>query len=242
MRAKAYIPQLDEEFEARFHLGGQDIALDPVHLREELEGEKKRLAQLREVDVSVSVPALKQVDQERMVRDVEVALNAAQGNREAVDEGDKRLRDLKIALDQVEQELEWPRLVAEAEGLIISAREVIDDQGSFEDKRNLERVEAEVRAAMQTHDVDILMQRMNALRSLVVRLLDQKGIMPVLVFEQLREMVGEMRNPSQAQQSIAEGLQAIQMQNIDRLRIINQQLNALLPTPPPPIDMSTMSR
>lgn len=241
VRVKAYMPQLDEEFEAELHLGGQE-ARDPVRLRKELEEEKKRLAQLREASASVTMPDIEQIDDERMVRDVEVALNAAQANREAVDEGDKRLLDLKIALDKAEQALEWPRLVANAEQTITASRDIINDQGSPEDRHNFERIEAEVRTAMQSHDADLLTQRLDAMRGLVIRLIDQKGILPLLLFEQLREMVGEMRNPVAAQQLITEGMRAVQMQNIEHLRAINQQLSALLPTPPPPPDISTMNR
>jgi len=242
VRAKAYIPLLDEEFDVDLHLGDREVQADPARLKQELEKEKTRLAELREASASVSVPALEQVDDERMVRDVEVALSAAQSDPDAVDAGGKRLLDLKVALDEAEEALEWPRLVAEAEKVISAGREIIQEQGSAEDMRNLNRAEEEVRAAIRMHDTDLLQQRINTVRAVVARLLDRKGILPMLIFEQLTGMVGEMRNPVQAQQLIREGVLAVQSQNTERLKAINQQLSALLPTPPPPPDISTIGR
>ncbi len=241
IRAKAYIPLLDEEYDVALHLGDQ-VGPDPAHLKQELEKEKTRLAQLRQASTSVSMPVLEQVENERMVRDVEVALNAARSDPDAVDAGDKRLLDLKIALDEAEEALEWPRLVADAETVIIACRGIIQEQGSSEDLRNCDRAEAEVRAAIQMQDTDLLQQRLDMLRAVVIRVLDRKGILPVIIFEQLRGMIGEMRNPAQAQQLIVEGMIAAQSQNTERLKAINQQLSALLPTPPPPPDISTIGR
>lgn len=242
VRTKAFVPVLDEEFEAELKLGGEESAPDINRLKEELQQEKERLAKLRKTADPVARQTVQQIDDERIVRDVEGALDAAQVDPDAADKGDKRLLDLKVALDQAEEALEWPRLLEEAEGLLKASRDIVYQHGNQEHKNQFLRSEAEVRSAMQTHDVDLLKQRLDALRGVVVRMLDQLGVLPALAFEQLRGLKDQMRNPMQADRLIMEGQRALQAGNIDSLRTINQQLAELLPTPPPPPDLGTVLR
>jgi len=245
VRAKAYIPILDEEFEVLLHLGSEK-GPDPANLRREAEREKARLDKVRqEAQQTGDAPAqqaLERIDRERMVHDVESQLDAAGVDPDAADKCEKRLLDLRVAVDEVEDCLEWPSLVAEAKRVMAEGNRIVNEQGDHNDRRDFQKVEAEAKSALDSRDPDLLRQRVEAIRALVLRLLDRKGILQVIFFQQLRDMKPQMRDQVEADQLISRGLQAMNRQDIEGLRAINRQLAALLPSPPPPPDISTVIR
>ncbi len=110
VRTKAYIPALDEEYEdvVRF----DKVAANPERLRQDVDLEKARLDEMRIKANQTCDPgaqeALRRIDQERMVRDVEAALAKAHEDRDAADKCQKRLLDLRQAVDEVEDALGIP--------------------------------------------------------------------------------------------------------------------------------------
>ncbi len=103
-------------------------------------------------------------------------------------------------------------------------------------------MEAELDEAIQSLNADLLAQRIEALRRLAVVVLDEKGVLQVILFERLCEMRDQMRNQARANELIVAGKRAIQLEETGRLQAINQELRALLPNPPPEPDMSTVMR
>ena len=250
LRTKANIPLLDEEFEEVLHLGGEDSAQDVGKLQEELEEQKKRLQRLKRQTAfsegrnasTTEADLLEQIEKEQIVSDAENAFHAAETDPESLDVGDKRLRDLKKALDEAEAALEWPNLVKQAEDIIAWAREQVDTYGSLEDRRSFQHGEDEIQKAIQTKNADVLEVRIGALRKAIWIMLDRNDVLPYLRFEYLCTQSGEMHNPAQVQRLIEEGRNATRMQNVQLLRSINRQLEILLPVPPPPLSIGTLIR
>ncbi len=232
VRTKAYIPILHEEFEEVMHItGGAAPKLE--ELQKEVAAEKERLAETRKRSQGIGDPqaqqALQRIDGERMVHDIDSALEAAPVDPDAAGECARRLLDLRVAIDQVEEALEWPSLVAQAEELITAVRDLINQHGDAEDRSASKEREASIRNAIQSRDADLLRQRTEELRSLAMRVLDRKGILPVLHYQKLAEMKEQMRDPARAQQLLAQGLQAMNSNNTQGLRAVNRQLVELLP-------------
>jgi molecular chaperone DnaK len=242
VRVKAYVPILDEEYENVLKLGYEGT--DPASVKKDFDHEKQRLNELRKKVEETRDPTaqgiLNRIDRERMVHEVEGSLAAASADPDAAKKAANRLGDLKIALDEAEDAVEWPVLVADAEKLMSASREAVREDGDSGDMRTLENHEAEIKKAMQTRDVDILRKRMEEMRGFVIRVLDRKGIMQVIWFQQLSNMKDQMRDQTMAEQLISQGLRAINSNDIDGLRAVNRQLAELLPTPPPPPDISTV--
>jgi molecular chaperone DnaK len=242
VRVKAYIPVLDEEYEVI--IGLRYPKTDPMELRKGLDREKERLNVLRKHAEETQDPTaqgvLSRIDRERMILEVEGSLAAASADQDAGQKARNRLGDLRIALDQAEDAVAWPALVADAQKLIMTSKDLIRDHGEIGDARSLENHEAEVEKAIQTKDPDILRRRMEELRGFVFRVLDKKGIMQVIHFQNLSTMKDEMRDKPLAEQLISQGQRAMNGNDIDGLRATNRQLAALLPSPPPPPDISTV--
>jgi molecular chaperone DnaK len=236
LTTSAFIDLLAEEFKEVIQLGKQQI-IDASRLQASLEEEKRRLAGLQASKDMTVRQRVQQIDQERKVHQVEVALAAARVEPEALDKADRLLLDLKIAIDEVQQQGELPELIDEAEKLLVATRELIDKFGTPERRSSFARAESELRSAIQSGDADLLQQRIEAMRGLGIRVLDEVGLLPRWLFEELMKMQDKMKDPVLAARLIREGQVALRAENLDGLRAINQQLIALVDRPP---DLSSL--
>jgi molecular chaperone DnaK len=242
IRVKAFIPVLDEEYEEIVKLGYEEA--DPALFQQEFDREQERLNRVRkeaeDTHDAAAMGVLSRIDRERMVQEVEQSLAVLSADPDAGQMAKNRLGDLKAALDEAEDAVKWPALVAESEKLISGARNVIREHGNNDDTRVLESHETEVKGAVQTHDSDILRRRIEELRSFAFRVLDRKGIMQAVWFQDLNKLKAQMRDQAMAEQLISQGQRAINTNDIEGLRAVNRQLASLLPTPPPPPNLSTV--
>ena len=231
VRTKAYIPILDEEFEAVFRM--ESKMPDSSVLRREFEVERKRLAETRDkarqTGDATAAAVLARIDEEGMEHDIRAALAAADTDPDAADKADKRLREFKAALDEAEEALEWPALIATAQQAIDNLRGVVNQFGKPEDKLNAATLDTEARQAMQTRDPDILRRRVAELDGLRLRVLREQPGFWAGLFKQLEEMRDEMTDPGAADLYISQGNRAIIAEDVESLKAAVQQLLGLLP-------------
>jgi molecular chaperone DnaK len=232
VKASAYIPLVDQEFETELTLEGSTP--DVEALKEDLVCEKKRLDAARQKaettgDDTAQRVLLQKVDGENMVENIEDSLEAAGGDRDAADKAQNRLIDLKVAIDQVEDSLEWPSLVAEAENQLNNSRNVLNEVGDVEAKKRLAQMEADLHQAIEAHDVDRLRQVMEEISNMTVQILVSRPEFWVGFFQHLQEKRAYMRDRAQADALFAQGNQAIQNNDVARLQAAVRQLLALLP-------------
>ena len=244
--ARAYIPLLDEEFEHAINLQ-TETAPDPERLAREFAAERQRLAQVRARASEFADPradaVLARIDNENIVADLEKLVDAARVDPGAAITAENRLRDLRAATDEVEDELEWPALVQEARELLPAVREIVRERGKASHQATLAAAEEALQEAIAAHDADLLRQRAEELRQLALRVLDESGDLAYLAFEELRALKQEMRDQHEAEQLLATGRRAMQTNDVGTLRQVNAALGELLPAPPPPPDpFSTVRR
>lgn len=228
----AYIPHLDQEFETVLEIRKPKPDLEL--LRQTLEYEKKRLQELREDAEKTNDPTAQRllsekVDGENMVHNVDSALAAAAGDPDAADKAQNRLLDLRISLDEVEDQLSWPALAADADKKIQNAKDVMRDFGTDEARRRIDNLEREARAALQSHEPEMLRRKLDEMDRLALQvLLDQPGFW-VALFDDLKNRRNLMRDQFAANQLITQGDRAIQTNNIAGLKEAVRQLIGLLP-------------
>ncbi|MBA9001584.1 Hsp70 family protein [Thermomonospora cellulosilytica] len=244
--ARAYMPILDEEFEQVVNLQTETVPEQP-ELAREAAAEKRRLAAARreaeELNDRPALTVLARIDAERIVADVEEMVEAAKVDPDAATMCGKRLLDLKAAVDEVEDALEWPRLTLQAHELLQAVREIVAVKGGPQHRQALASGETAVQEAITAHNARLLQQRLDELRSLALQVLDESGDLQFMAFEELRTMQPEMRDQAEAGRLIAVGRQAMDRGDADTLRHINVQLRDMLPSPPPPPDpFSTVRR
>ena len=231
MITKAYIPILDEEYEKVIKYDKSEP--NPETLKKEIDLEKMRLEEARKKAQNVgdlkALESLQRIERERMVHDVDASLIASNVDRDAADKCEKRLLDLKLAVDEVEEALEWPALLAEAEEELKSTREIIQQYGSSSDKQNLVTLERETTQALETRDADLLRRKNTELSGLRFRVLRERPEFLVGWLQYLEEHKATMRDRSQAEQLIGQGNRAINNNDLQGLKAAIQQLVTLLP-------------
>jgi molecular chaperone DnaK len=232
IRTKAYIPVLDEEFEEV--LGLEMHQHTPEHLRAEIAAEKKRLADIREKVRKTGEPTatmvLQRIDGERMLHEVETALAAVGDDPEARGKCGKRLLDLKQAIDEAEDALEWPTLVAEAELAIERARQIAEKHGKPADRESVSNMEREIRSAIGSRDPDILRRKVSELNGIRFRMLGETPGYWVGLYNDLNaNWRTRLRNPQQAEVLFGQAQRAIQSGDVPSLKAAVSQLLGLLP-------------
>jgi len=240
LKARAYVPLLDEEFEVVMNT--EMISGDPQQMADEFEQEKARLEKAREKAQEIGLPAaekpLQRIRDEHMIHDVETALDDAKVDhdavaRDAADRCQQRLRELKSAIDEAEDAMEWPTLVSEAESQIELARKIVDEHGDSDDRRSFNSLESGIRKAIASRDADLLHRKVDELGNLRARILQQQPGFWVGYFRYLaEEKRSDMRDRAQAERLIAQGNRAIDANDINELRTVVIQLVALLPVTP----------
>lgn len=107
VRAKAYIPVVDEEFEGVFPM--EKPIPNPNQLKENAEKEKQRLCEIRKKVSSTgdlkATQLLQKVDEERMEHEVESTLAASNIDPDAANKCENRIFDLRVAIDDIEDAL-----------------------------------------------------------------------------------------------------------------------------------------
>jgi molecular chaperone DnaK len=231
MLTKAYVPILDEEYEQVIKYDKKEP--NPETLKKEIEHEKVRLEEARKKAQKVgdlkALESLQRIDRERMIHDVDASLVASNMDRDAADKCEKRLLDLKLAVDEVEEALEWPALLAEAEEEIKSTGEIVQQYGSSSEKQNLVILERETTQAKETRDADLLRRKITELSGLRFRVLRERPEFWVGWLRYLEEHKATMRDRSQAEQLIGQGNRAINNNDLQGLKAAIQQLITFLP-------------
>jgi molecular chaperone DnaK len=245
MRVSAYIPILDEEFQASINYSEYG-AIDPVIVRGQLEEEKSRLGRLREkaekTGDEAARRALSMIDEEGMIPEVERSVESAGSGADSAQEAEHRLSDFMTAIDEVESAVEWPALVARAGEILESASDIVGEDGTPDDKRTIELHRSSVSRAMESRDADLLDKAVEELRLFAILILDRKGGWQVKILEDLIASRSQMRDQGTADQLISRGQAAIRNGNVGELRAVNRQLVALLPYEPPTPDIVSTLR
>ncbi|MFV2177179.1 Hsp70 family protein [Actinomadura sp. LOL_016] len=244
--ARGYVPILDEEFEHVLNLRTESVP-DAADLARDAAAEKRRLAAVRrrvdEFGDARAAAVLDRIDAERTVADLDAEVDAAAVDPDAAAAGSRRLLDLRAAVDEAEDELEWPQLVQEAREAVPVLREIVRERGRPGDQPMLDAAEEAVQEAITAHDADLLRQRVDELRLLAMRVLDESGDLAFIAFNELETLQPEMRDREEAGRLVATGRRAAESGDVDTLRQVNAALGEMLPSPPPPPDpFSTVRR
>jgi molecular chaperone DnaK len=231
IQTKAFIPFLDEEVDTLLEL--KKLQPDPETLRQEVEYERKRLAEVRSQAARTSEPkasrVLDQIDREDMEREIDTGLAAARVDPDAADKAQNRLLDLKVAVDEIQELLEWPNLLAETEKQLQQLRQLVQTRGNPSQKQNFDSLETEVRKAMAQRDPDLLKSRLADAGTIAAQVLLEDYQTLVAWFMLLQTMKAQMTDPAQADQWFAQGQRAINGNDKTALQTAVIQLHKLLP-------------
>jgi molecular chaperone DnaK len=245
VKASAYVPLLDEEFDHVVTLRREEVPTHEV-LAAAVDAERRRLAEARgrqEIQGSVEAEAvLFRIDSERIEEEVAALVDAARADADAATTCGKRLLDLRAAVDAVEAALEWPELVTHGRALVEDGYRIAEAEGPDSMRRMAELANA-VREAVDSDDARLLRLHVEEVRGFLLGVMARIGYLDQLTFEQLELARPEMTDQATAERLFAEGRAALGRRDLYTLRNVNARLRGLLPAPPPPPDpFSTVRR
>ncbi len=231
VKSKAFIPILDEVFDDVY--GAWQIARLPDVLRRELAIEVRRLESLKEKAEEVgdqkAKVALDRLEGEQVVNTVQRLVAAAQGDPETRVAADRKLLDLKTAVDNVESALEWPGLVQEAHRQLGSTREVVEAHGQPEEKQRLQGLAGDIERVIAEERVELLRTRVDDVRDLGARIVVRQPGFWIGYLDYLQQRRGHMRNQAASERLFTQARRAINSNDIEALKAAVRQLIALLP-------------
>lgn len=232
VQAGAYIPILDQEFQAEVNL--ERPAHTPRDLARALEREKTRLDKAAEdAQKAGDSQARAAVDTARaQVPTVEEALRSAAADQDAADRCHALLLALRCAVDAVEEGLDLPLAVAEVEEHLANARGVVAEHGDESHRRRLKEVEATVQAAVAGGDREVLRRAGEQARQLFVDVLTRQPEFWVAYLAHLSERRDQMTDRALANQLFTQARRSVSENDLDGLRSAVRQLAGLLPDGP----------
>jgi len=228
---KAYVPLLDEEFETKIDMKRHDPK--PERLSAECSDEMKRLKELRTKATNAGGDTAKAAiaDVEKnLVEDIKETLAAAKGDPDAAAKCEKRLLELKVRLDEVANDLEWPSLVNEARQRLVSLEEIINQcEVTGEQEQKAAQLNDEIEEIIGQKKIDRLRKKCEQVESLYWQIVLAQDGFWVDCFNRLEKDQQRIKDRVRGDRLFDQGRQCIQNNNINGLRSVVTQLWDLLP-------------
>jgi molecular chaperone DnaK len=228
LRAKAYIPMLDEEFEAVIDYSRSSP--EPARLLQDLNAELKRESELRSKAEDEGDDAANELlDRAGDADEIRSKLEAGKGDPVAADQAEKRLLEFKIALDRAEDVLKWPTLVSEVNEELDAFDNAVDKHGNSSQRQKAKQLRQQADDLIEQKHPDALRKKLKQIRDAHYEILFEQPGFWVGFFNYLVEDRDKMKDSAAADRLIDQGRQFINRGNVDGLRNVVRQLLALLP-------------
>lgn len=230
IRVQAYIAVLDEDFSVPIDLQMKHGSLE--ELRKSAREQQARLQQAREKTGENSTgkakAAVSRIEDEQLLPQVDALVDAAANDPDALQQLDRRIRDLASAVDEIEDAAEWPSLLEEAETSRKNTEGMVNDHGEAADKSRMATLLDELTRAIASGDAAVLRRVVDDLDALWIHVADRLTAFHVARFNYLAGRKDAMRDAGQADRLIEQGRKAVANDDVASLKAANHQLMALL--------------
>jgi len=232
LTTQAYVPILDETFSGVFN--PKITAKSAAELQAEYEQELNRLATLREqaeqADDRNAKDAIATVEAGQVVEQAEsLVIAATRGAEDAVAEGDRKLLDLKTAVDGAEDALAWPNMVNEARSGLQAARQIVEQHGASDEKARLSMLAGELDRGINAHDAHTVRAKAEAIEDLRLRVVWRRPETWVGCLEYLDGQRPHMRDQKMAEKLLAQARRSVEGNDLEGVKAAVRQLFGLLP-------------
>jgi len=229
--SKAYIPVLDETFEKI--ISGEKETETVQELQEHFDQEKKRLEEAREKARHVTSPeaekALERIEQEQITEGVQSLSEASEGDLCAAPQFQNRLVELREAIDDVENAIEWPSLIQQAEHMLEDTRQLVNAFGESDEKTNLRMLEDNMQKVIDSGDPNLLRRHIEKIEAVGMQIILRDSGTWIKWLEYCESRKSSMENISQAEQLFDQARRAINNDDIEGLKAAVRQLLGFLP-------------
>lgn len=226
--AKAYLPLLDEEFDALIDYETKDP--DAEDLQRQFSEETKRLEVLiYKVGDAGDDEAKAMLEKLPNMDEVSKLIEAAKEDPDSANKAEKRLLEIRIQLDKAEDKLEWPELVLKANKTLDELDTVIDQYGNQNHRERANQLRDQIREIIDKKRSELLQKKLEQVADLNREILFEQPVFWVGFFNYLLQERGKMTDKQNAEKLFNQGRQCIEKNNFLCLRNVIAQLLDLLP-------------
>lgn len=226
-----YVPCLDEEYEYKIEPRKKNIELN--WLEEEFEDALSRIKRMKEQALAAednkTLDIIDKIKSSALMSEIRETLNGAKGDPDSAEKCQKRILELKINLDEIENNLEWPALVVEVKDWLAKLKGLVVDCGKDADNEKLQRITQQVDDVISSRDVQALKKRFETIQHLFFSILANQPWFWVGYLENLIKEREQMTDQRRAGELINQGRKCIDENNVDGLRNVVRQLSDMLP-------------
>jgi len=231
LKAKAFVPMLDEEFEAVI-VSATEIP-KYKELKKQFELEKHRCEEIvdKADDMgSKSVAVLvEDIEESGKIEEIEKLLDAGRADDGAAKQAQKCLLDLRIDLDKAEDLMKWPALVKEANELMDGLDEMIEESDLSEHQERADRLREQMEELISQQRATPLQKKMQQIIDLRCEIRFAQPSFWVGYFRYLEKQRDKMQDTDAADRLFNQGYEYIEKENINGLRNVVRQLLHQLP-------------
>lgn len=227
----AYVPLLDEEFPAKIEMKRHQP--NPDQLAKDYEAEMKRFREVKSKAAATggetAEKLVEEVEASPLAQDVKETIAAAKADPTSALQGEKRLLELKLKLDEAADALEWPALVAESRDWLGYLEKVAEQHGNGQQKQKADDLATEVEEIIRDHKPDRLRKKIEQIARLYHEIVMAQPGWWVYQFQKMDEQQDAMSDPARASKLLGQGRDCLAKNNVTGLQNVIRQLWDLLP-------------
>jgi molecular chaperone DnaK len=231
LTVSAYIPILDEEFPAKIEMKRHQPNHD--ELKRDYEAEMKRFREVKAKAAGTGGETAErlvaEVEASPLAQEVKEILAAAKADPTAALQGERRLLELKLKLDEATDALKWPSLVAESRDWLDYLKNVADQHGNNQQKQKAETLAAEVQEIIRERKTDRIQKRIDQIARLYYEIVMAQPGWWIDRFQHLEKQQQKMTDQNRAARLFDQGRECIAKNNYTGLQNVVRQLWDLLP-------------
>jgi len=227
--AKAYVPVLDEEFHQEITYDNQKV--DATALRKRYEAEMRRFEALRNQAANADDPTATELVESlnKSPIAVEIERLLASGDDIAAKQAETRLLEMMVTMDEAEDAMEWPLLVAEAKETLGELDVLVRARGTAAQQEHAGNLRERAETLIQAGKAEALRRHIERVMELYREVLFEQPDVLSNMFNDLVEQRSHMTDQAAAERWFNQGMQFIERGNIQGLRSVLAQLFALIP-------------
>lgn len=227
----AYVPLLEQDFDAKIEMKRHQP--NPDDLLKDYEAEIKRFREVKSKAAAIGGQTaerlVEEVETSPLAHEVKEILAAAKADPAEALQGEKRLLELKLKLDEAADALEWPATVAESRDWLAYLQKVTDQHGTSQQKQRAADLEAQVEEIICGRKPDRLRKKVEQIVGLYYDIVMAQAGWWVYQLQKMEEQQGEMSDQAKAARLLGQGQDCLAKNNVTGLQSVVRQLWDLLP-------------
>jgi molecular chaperone DnaK len=227
INASAYIPMLDDEFKTiidsnKGHTNANILRIDFNDVKNRIDTICQKM---KDIDEDIPFDLLNSGE----INNLDNLISAANGDTDAALKAEKELLELKIKIDNVEDMLKWPEIVATTNEALENLKNTVDNIGNASYKEQAAKMSDDAHKLIQQKLADPLRKKIEQIKDFNRDIRWESPAFHINLFYYLRKKLDEMSDLNAAERYFQNGLKCISHDDIDGLMDVNYKLLDLLP-------------